>query len=169
MFCCPHCPQLSTFFYNIVTPDSGSTILFNIIIVLFVETPRKFITAVITWCFHKQNYYMFYRHANVQRTCSILLTSVNNVGSKTLFNPVKQRAQRFYAFNQTSQCAYNIFREMNVSKAQWWLWPWHQHCNGYTKTIGKTKMSSLILFFSILSSWYCSFCFRFVSVQCSVV
>jgi hypothetical protein len=21
-----------------------------------------------TWCFHKQNYYMFYRHANIQRT-----------------------------------------------------------------------------------------------------
>jgi hypothetical protein len=21
-----------------------------------------------TWCFHKQNYYMFYHHANVQRT-----------------------------------------------------------------------------------------------------
>jgi hypothetical protein len=29
-----------------------------------VETPRKF----ITWCFHKQNYYIFYRHANIQRT-----------------------------------------------------------------------------------------------------
>jgi hypothetical protein len=28
---------------------------------------------------------------------SILLTSVNNVSSKTLFNPVKQRAQRLYA------------------------------------------------------------------------
>jgi hypothetical protein len=20
------------------------------------------------WCFHKQNYYIFYRHANIQRT-----------------------------------------------------------------------------------------------------
>jgi hypothetical protein len=30
-----------------------------------------------------------------QQYCSILLTSMNNVGSKTLFNPVKQRAQRF--------------------------------------------------------------------------
>ena len=42
------------------------------IIVLFVETPRKFITAkkeifqkksiesfAVTWCFHKQNYYNF--------------------------------------------------------------------------------------------------------------
>ena len=75
------------------------------IIVLFVETPRKFITAKLsirkpgsssvliicymillalmktgltdrklcsnkfTWCFHKQlNYYIFYRHANIQRT-----------------------------------------------------------------------------------------------------
>jgi hypothetical protein len=30
-------------------------------ILLFVETPRKFITAVInkfTWCFHKQKYYI---------------------------------------------------------------------------------------------------------------
>jgi hypothetical protein len=32
------------------------------IIVLFVETPRKFI------CFHKQNYYIFNRHAKIQRT-----------------------------------------------------------------------------------------------------
>jgi hypothetical protein len=40
------------------------------IIVLFVETPRKFIICSnkLTWCFHKQNYYIFYRHANIQRT-----------------------------------------------------------------------------------------------------
>jgi hypothetical protein len=50
MLCCPHCSQLSTILNNIVTPDSGST---------------------------------------------ILLTSVNNVGSKSLFNPVEQRARRF--------------------------------------------------------------------------
>jgi hypothetical protein len=31
-----------------------------------------------------------------QQYCSILLTSVNNVGSKTLFNPVKQQSQHFY-------------------------------------------------------------------------
>jgi hypothetical protein len=31
MFCCPHCSQLSTILNNIVTPDSGSTILFNIV------------------------------------------------------------------------------------------------------------------------------------------
>jgi hypothetical protein len=50
--------------------------------VLFVETPRKFNKQEIdkifvyllicsnkfTWCFHKQNYYMFYPHANLQRT-----------------------------------------------------------------------------------------------------
>ena len=30
-----------------------------------------------------------------QQHCSILLTSVNNVGSKTLFSPVEQRARRF--------------------------------------------------------------------------
>jgi hypothetical protein len=30
-----------------------------------------------------------------QQYCSTLLTSVNNVGSKTLFNPVEQRARRF--------------------------------------------------------------------------
>jgi hypothetical protein len=29
MLCCPHCSQLSTMLNNIVTPDSGSTILFN--------------------------------------------------------------------------------------------------------------------------------------------
>ena len=69
MLCCPHCSQLSTILNNIVTPDSGST---------------------------------------------ILLTSVNNVGSKTLFNPVKQRARRFLPctrlkmlsllFNRIEQC-----------------------------------------------------------------
>ena len=31
MFCCLHCSQLSTILNNIVTPDSGSTILFNIV------------------------------------------------------------------------------------------------------------------------------------------
>jgi hypothetical protein len=31
MFCCPHCSWLSTTLNNIVTPDSGSTILFNIV------------------------------------------------------------------------------------------------------------------------------------------
>jgi hypothetical protein len=25
-----------------------------------------------TWCFHKQNYYIFYRHANIQRTYEII-------------------------------------------------------------------------------------------------
>jgi hypothetical protein len=30
-----------------------------------------------------------------QQYCSILLTTVKNVGSKTLFNPVEQRARRF--------------------------------------------------------------------------
>ena len=36
-----------------------------------METPRKFITAIInkfTWCFHKENNYIFNRHANIQRT-----------------------------------------------------------------------------------------------------
>ena len=31
MLCYPHCSQLSTMLNNIVTPDSGSTILFNIV------------------------------------------------------------------------------------------------------------------------------------------
>jgi hypothetical protein len=30
-----------------------------------------------------------------QQHCSMLLTSVNNVGSKTLFSPVEQQARRF--------------------------------------------------------------------------
>jgi hypothetical protein len=39
------------------------------IIVLFVETPRKFICSnKFTWCFHKQNNYIFNRHANIQIT-----------------------------------------------------------------------------------------------------
>jgi hypothetical protein len=56
------------------------------IILLFVEPPRKFITAKLsirkpgssssnefTWCLHKQKYYMFYRHANLQRTYNICI------------------------------------------------------------------------------------------------
>jgi hypothetical protein len=31
MFWCPHCSQLSTIFNNNVTPDSGSTVVFNIV------------------------------------------------------------------------------------------------------------------------------------------
>ena len=31
MFCCPHCSQLSTILNNIVTHESGSIILFNIV------------------------------------------------------------------------------------------------------------------------------------------
>jgi hypothetical protein len=34
-----------------------------------VETPRKFINAIyLLMCFHKQNNYIFNRHANIQRT-----------------------------------------------------------------------------------------------------
>jgi hypothetical protein len=62
MLCGPHCSQLPTMLNNIVTPDSGSRILFNIV---------------------------------------DKLASVNNVGSTTLFNPVKQRAQRFYLCSET--------------------------------------------------------------------
>jgi hypothetical protein len=48
-----------------------------------------------------QQYWTILLHPiKAQQYCSILLTSVNNVGSKTLFNPVKQRAQRFYACKQ---------------------------------------------------------------------
>jgi hypothetical protein len=36
-----------------------------------------------------------YTRFRLNKYCSILLTSVNNVGSKTLFNPVEQRARRF--------------------------------------------------------------------------
>jgi hypothetical protein len=46
MFCCPRFSQLSTILNNIAEPESGVTILFNIV------------------------------------------DSMNNVGSKTLFNPV---------------------------------------------------------------------------------
>jgi hypothetical protein len=31
-------------------------------------TDRKLCSNKFTWCFHKQNYYIFYRHANIQRT-----------------------------------------------------------------------------------------------------
>ena len=49
-----------------------------------------------------------------QQYCSILLTSVNNVGSKTLFNPVKQRAQRFYACTLMIIAAYLSLYKFNT-------------------------------------------------------
>jgi hypothetical protein len=36
-----------------------------------------------------------------QQYCSILLTSVNNVGRATLFNPVEQQAHNFYACSRS--------------------------------------------------------------------
>jgi hypothetical protein len=43
-----------------------------------------------------QQYWTILLHPiQAQEYCSILLTSVNNVGSKTLFNPVEQQARRF--------------------------------------------------------------------------
>ena len=45
-----------------------------------------------------QQYWTILLHPiQAQQYCSILLTSVNNVGSKTLFSPVEQRARRFFA------------------------------------------------------------------------
>jgi coatomer subunit beta len=55
MFCCPRCSQLSTILTNIVTPGSGSAILFNIV------------------------------------------DKCEQRAQQTLFDPVKQQAQRFYA------------------------------------------------------------------------
>jgi hypothetical protein len=52
-----------------------------------------------------------------QQYCSILLTSVNNVGSKTLFNPVKQRAQRFYACTLMIIAAYLSLYKFNTQGA----------------------------------------------------
>jgi hypothetical protein len=43
-----------------------------------------------------QQYWTILLHPiQAQQYCSILLTSVNNVGSKTLFNSVEQQARRF--------------------------------------------------------------------------
>jgi hypothetical protein len=43
-----------------------------------------------------QQYWTILLHPiQAQQHCSILLTSVNNVGSKTLFSPVEQRARHF--------------------------------------------------------------------------
>ena len=58
MFYCLHI-QLSTISFSIVTPDSDSTIVFNI--VNNIVTPDS--------------------------SQTMLLTTFNNVGSKTLFNP----------------------------------------------------------------------------------
>jgi hypothetical protein len=75
MLCGPHCSQLPTMLNNIVTPDSGSRILFNIV---------------------------------------DKLASVNNVGSTTLFNPVKQGAHNFYACNQEQVPAGRRFERRNI-------------------------------------------------------
>jgi hypothetical protein len=71
MLCCPHCSQLSTILNNIVTPDSGSTVLFNIV-----------------W------------------------TSVTNVGSATLFNPVKQQAH--YVCIHIDATLYTLLHALHV-------------------------------------------------------
>jgi hypothetical protein len=48
--------------------------------------------------------YCYIRPIQAQQYCSIVLTSVNNVGRKTLFNPVKQRAHIFYACIVRDSC-----------------------------------------------------------------
>jgi hypothetical protein len=44
---------------------------------------------------NKQYWTILLHPIEAQQYCSILLTSVNNVGGKTLFNPVEQQARRF--------------------------------------------------------------------------
>jgi hypothetical protein len=131
MLCCPHCSQLSTILNNIVTPDSGSTVLFNIVdkceqrgqqnivqscwatgsaffavytsknaqvdAILMKTGLNKVLLPTLFIAVNniEQCCYTRFRLNNIVQYCWILLTSVNNVGSKTLFNPVEQRAQRF--------------------------------------------------------------------------
>jgi hypothetical protein len=52
MFCCPHCSQLSTILNNIVTPDSGSTILFNIV----DKCEQRWQQNIVQACFQQHCY-----------------------------------------------------------------------------------------------------------------
>ena len=75
---------------SIRKPGSSSVLiicdLFNshaLFYMLFYRlTDRKHCSNKFTWCFHKQNYYMFYRHANIQRTYfwSVLVESWRSFG-----------------------------------------------------------------------------------------
>jgi hypothetical protein len=56
------------------------------------------------YCSCQQYWTILLHPIQAQQYCSILLTSVNNVGRKTLFNPVEQWARRFLpcrCLNQT--------------------------------------------------------------------
>jgi hypothetical protein len=69
MLCCPYCSQLSTILNNIVTPDSGSTILFNIVDnceqrgqqnILFnpvEQQARRFLPCTESHIFHPKSIY----------------------------------------------------------------------------------------------------------------
>jgi hypothetical protein len=55
---------------------------------------QRFAAHIVHSC---QQYWTILLHPiQAKQYCSILLTSVNNVGSKTLFSPVEQRARRFF-------------------------------------------------------------------------
>ena len=70
-----------------------------------METPRKFITASnkFTWCFHKQNYYMFYRHANIQRT-----------HNNTIIYTIKLLVMETHNTIIYPVCLYNVFLQRTV-------------------------------------------------------
>jgi hypothetical protein len=86
-----------------------------------------------------QQYWTIFLHPiQAQQHCSILLTSVNNVGSKTLFSPVEQWARRFlpcmyryveYCFecNLGKKCtSESVFKDnLNWTSAIWGLWKTH--------------------------------------------
>ena len=58
------------------------------------------VSFLFTWCFHKQNYYIFYRHANIQRTyINYLLIELKIFG---YFDQLKNRYAR-----RTCICEYS--------------------------------------------------------------
>ena len=50
IFCCPHCSRLLTVLNSIVTPDSGSTMLFNTVNSLEQCGQQN----IVQYCFHLQ-------------------------------------------------------------------------------------------------------------------
>jgi hypothetical protein len=70
------------------------------------------------WTVLLQDWTILLHPIQAQQYCSILLTSVNNVGSKTLFNPVEQRARRFLPCTVTVTCQWLHQHHIFV----WYVW-----------------------------------------------
>jgi hypothetical protein len=66
---------------------SSSSIYFTLFC-LWKHHVNVLLQSLFTWCFHKQNYYMFYRHANIQRTYYFTLFGKNIILEEILMHNV---------------------------------------------------------------------------------